>query len=75
MVSKASELLPEPLNPVITTSLSRGMLRLIFFRLCSAAPVIWIAFSVLFAIETLRQNFSVLFAIETLRQNFSLPTV
>src|SRR5512146_3008760 len=32
--------------PVMTTSLSRGMSRLIFFRLCSEAPVILMTFSV-----------------------------
>jgi len=31
--------------PVMTTSLSRGMLKLIFLRLCSAAPVILMTFS------------------------------
>ena len=41
---------PEPLMPVITTILSRGILRLIFLRLCSQAPVILIAFSVFRAI-------------------------
>ena len=40
MVSKASEDLPEPLNPVMTTSLSRGMLNVRFLRLCSRAPPI-----------------------------------
>src|ERR1700722_8582827 len=38
MVSKASEDLPEPERPVNTTSLSRGIVRSIFFRLCSRAP-------------------------------------
>src|ERR1017187_8731283 len=38
MVSKASEDLPEPESPVITTSLSRGMSTSTFFRLCSRAP-------------------------------------
>src|SRR3970040_209393 len=38
MVSKASELLPEPERPVITTSLSRGMVTSMFLRLCSRAP-------------------------------------
>src|SRR6266542_5062484 len=43
MVSKASDDLPEPDSPVKTTSLSRGMDRVTFFRLCSRAPriVIW----------------------------------
>src|SRR5271170_7874169 len=44
MVSKASELLPEPERPVITTSLSRGISRLTFLRLCSRAPAILIYF-------------------------------
>src|ERR1039457_2435675 len=35
MVSKAREDLPEPLKPVMTTSLSRGMFRVRFLRLCS----------------------------------------
>src|SRR5581483_4480497 len=38
MVSKASELLPEPDSPVNTTSSSRGMSRSTFLRLCSRAP-------------------------------------
>src|SRR5262245_50178169 len=38
MVSKASEDLPEPDSPVNTTSLSRGMSRSMFLRLCSRAP-------------------------------------
>src|SRR5690348_13946789 len=38
MVSKASEDLPDPDRPVITTRLSRGMSTSIFFRLCSRAP-------------------------------------
>src|SRR5215813_13089113 len=38
MVSKASEDLPEPDRPVITTSRSRGRSRSTFFRLCSRAP-------------------------------------
>src|SRR5262245_29646834 len=40
MVSKASDDFPEPLKPVITTSLSRGMFSVRFFRLCSRAPPI-----------------------------------
>src|SRR5215831_6829858 len=40
MVSKASEDLPEPLKPVITTSLSRGIFSVRFLRLCSRAPPI-----------------------------------
>src|SRR3989442_6882158 len=38
MVSKASEDLPEPESPVITTSWSRGISRSMFLRLCSRAP-------------------------------------
>ena len=38
MVSKASELLPEPDSPVMTTSLSRGISRSKPLRLCSRAP-------------------------------------
>src|SRR5688572_6296842 len=38
MVSKASDDLPEPLRPVMTTSLSRGISSVRFFRLCSRAP-------------------------------------
>src|SRR3954470_6676969 len=43
MVSKASEDLPEPERPVMTTSLSRGIETETFLRLCSRAPVttIW----------------------------------
>src|SRR3990170_2396102 len=39
MVSKASDDLPEPESPVITTSRSRGISRSIFLRLCSRAPL------------------------------------
>src|SRR3954468_14444948 len=38
MVSKASDDLPEPDSPVNTTSLSRGIVRSTFLRLCSRAP-------------------------------------
>src|ERR1700677_103711 len=38
MVSKASDDLPEPERPVNTTSLSRGIARSTFLRLCSRAP-------------------------------------
>src|SRR5512140_3565716 len=38
MVSKASDDLPEPDNPVITTSLLRGISTSMFFRLCTRAP-------------------------------------
>src|SRR3954470_8777537 len=43
MVSKAREDLPEPDSPVNTTSLSRGISRSTFLRLCSRAPRIVIA--------------------------------
>src|SRR6266496_3359289 len=42
MVSKAREDLPEPLKPVMTTSLSRGISSVRFLRLCSRAPPILI---------------------------------
>src|SRR5258708_3140466 len=38
MVSKASEDLPDPERPVMTTSRSRGMSTSTFLRLCSRAP-------------------------------------
>jgi hypothetical protein len=38
MVSKASEDLPEPDKPVITTSRSRGRATSMPFKLCSRAP-------------------------------------
>src|SRR5215216_3505845 len=38
MVSNASELLPDPDNPVRTTSLSPGISMSMFLRLCSRAP-------------------------------------
>src|SRR6476620_10835900 len=38
MVSKASEDLPEPLRPVITVKVLRGISTSIFFRLCWRAP-------------------------------------
>src|SRR6266851_7429293 len=43
MVTKASEDFPDPERPVKTTSLSRGIERVTFLRLCSRAPriVIW----------------------------------
>src|ERR1700681_2200684 len=43
MVSKASEDFPEPDRPVNTTSLSRGISRSTFLRLCSRAPRMVIA--------------------------------
>src|SRR5438309_638389 len=45
MVSKASELLPEPESPVMTTSRSRGIVTSMFLRLCSRAPRTMIASS------------------------------
>src|SRR5690606_5367272 len=39
MVSKAKDDFPEPLGPVITTSLLRGSFTLTFLRLCCAASV------------------------------------
>ena len=39
MVSKAREDLPEPESPVITTSLSRGMVTSMFLRLLARAPL------------------------------------
>src|SRR5688572_24571169 len=38
IVSKASEDLPDPLTPVITTNLLRGTTTSMFLRLCSRAP-------------------------------------
>src|SRR5204862_7648451 len=38
MVSKASEDLPEPDSPVMTTSASRGIATVMSLRLCSRAP-------------------------------------
>src|SRR6266851_6781345 len=43
MVSKASDDFPEPDSPVKTTSLSRGMVRSMSFRLCSRAPLMTIS--------------------------------
>src|SRR5215467_296824 len=42
MVSNASEDLPDPLKPVMTTSLSRGISTSIFLRLCSRALLMMI---------------------------------
>src|SRR5678816_1094984 len=42
MVSNASEDLPDPLKPVTTTNLSRGIFSVRFLRLCSRAPPILI---------------------------------
>src|SRR6185436_17608270 len=44
MVSNASDDLPEPDRPVITTSLSRGISTSMFLRLCSRAPLMTIFF-------------------------------
>src|SRR5689334_505677 len=38
MVSKASDDLPEPLSPVITVSVLRGISTEMFFKLCWRAP-------------------------------------
>src|SRR5271170_1209858 len=38
MVSNASDDFPDPLGPVMTTSRSRGKVRLMFLRLCWRAP-------------------------------------
>src|SRR5215831_17789579 len=38
MVSKASDDFPDPLNPVMTVSVFRGISTSIFFRLCCRAP-------------------------------------
>ena len=39
MVSKASDDLPEPLTPVMTTSAPAGSVRSMFLRLCVRAPL------------------------------------
>ena len=39
MVSKANDDFPEPDRPVITISLPRGIVRSIFFRLFTLAPL------------------------------------
>src|SRR5271166_3070981 len=39
MVSNASEDLPDPLRPVITVKVLRGISTLMFFRLCCRAPL------------------------------------
>src|ERR1700743_2419883 len=46
MVSKASEDLPEPDNPVSTVSVSRGISTSTFLRLCSRAPRMEMFFSI-----------------------------
>ncbi len=40
-VSKASDDLPDPLTPVITVSLCRGMTSSTFLRLWVRAPLMW----------------------------------
>lgn len=45
MVSKASDDFPDPLNPVITVNVFRGILTLIFLRLCCLAPEMEISLS------------------------------
>ena len=58
MVSKASEDLPEPESPVMTTRLSRGMSTSMFLRLCSRAPrtTIWSQRHEFFLYVPLRTN-------------------
>jgi hypothetical protein len=46
-VSNAREDLPEPDNPVITVSLSLGIFRDIFFKLCAFALLISINFNLI----------------------------
>ena len=46
IVSKASEVFPEPESPVKTISLSLGIVRSIFFRLFSRAPRTMISFDI-----------------------------
>src|SRR5579859_1387005 len=46
MVSKASEDLPEPLRPVMTVRLLRGISTSMFLRLCWRAPCTVICFSI-----------------------------
>ncbi len=47
IVSKAREDFPDPDRPVITVSLSLGILRDIFFKLCAFAPLISINFKLI----------------------------
>src|SRR5580658_787451 len=47
MVSKASELFPDPLSPVITVKVLRGISTLMFFRLCWRAPCTEMRFNML----------------------------
>src|SRR5712691_1292957 len=71
IVSKASEDLPDPDKPVNTTSLSRGIDSVTFFRLCSRAPriVIWSV-----GIRTLGYSFSLVTANVALAVATSLPS-
>jgi hypothetical protein len=46
-VSNAKEDFPEPDKPVITVSLSLGILRDMFFKLCALAPLISINFKLI----------------------------
>src|SRR3989338_7119811 len=50
MVSNAKDDLPEPESPVNTTSLLLGTVTSIFFRLCTRAPRMTMAFSLPFGI-------------------------
>src|SRR5438105_11601727 len=52
MVSKASDDLPEPDRPVMTTSRSLGRVRSMFFRLCCRAPRISILSSGIWVFRT-----------------------
>src|SRR5437879_3226858 len=53
MVSKASEDLPDPLKPVMTTSLSRGILKVRFFRL----SVVLYGLSMIYSVFLWRRGF------------------
>src|ERR1700743_2778202 len=46
MVSNASDDLPDPERPVMTTSWSRGISISTFFRVCSRAPRTWIVWGI-----------------------------
>ena len=54
MVSNASDDLPDPDSPVITTSLSRGISTSMFLRLCSRAPLTTIFFMATRAVASLQ---------------------
>ena len=47
IVSKARDDFPDPDSPVITTNLSFGISKEIFFKLCSFAPLITIFFCII----------------------------